>query len=736
MRSWIGLVLVACLAPGPGFSQKLSLTLPEPPHQRGAWRAPAGVSTNILSAVETLFAQGFPDPRGCEYREVEVQAGDVWTDKGSRVKTRGWVLPAKGARSPRFAVCWNGLVYPVTNIGSVADLHADTASPVLPGSRRSNSAVGEARSVLFMGGLSTRGLLLLRSGEIDAALRIWAPYQNAALRVQATNRMQPEARVRSEDYDPYLEIAGDWAWALFDRTICAHMRGDEALALATARKLAEIQPKIEAEAARRGFRRQEYYESARRGKQRPYLDFLEQLPEILADLEHRAREEPRVSVVVSGLTNLPAQAERIAALVRDLELVQARQWSQPGWVNPAEDPIVQALIMEGDPAVEPLLECLEKDKRLTRSAGFGRDFFRGQTVIPVASAARAALQAILHASFGGGAPEMRAYWLKYKSLTLEDRWYAILADDTAGAGRWREAAANITQPENITTYPGTMWSVEHPASTNAPTRLRGEPLRGKANPSVSELLSRRAVEVPPSNPGAYDLGAGCELGLRLAAWDPSAAVLVAGILMERCHTVSQYSDQREPWVAVARFTLVRAQAGDLQALDDYAAWLQTISPEQVESSFAEAFEPLCKYATNAVMEAAAERLFGNTNSAWGRLPWKLRFHQDPIASDLVKVPAFRRLLAGELDKKAPCGSIEWHQGSAAYELTNSTRGSRRLAWPEGDPPADGTKAELRWCDWTAWSLSNAKQIPFYNPFAPVDQRDEAIAKAKALLQRR
>jgi hypothetical protein len=306
------------------------------------------------------------------------------------------VLPAKGARSPRFAVCWNGLVYPVTNIGSVADLHADTASPVLPGSRRSNSAVGEARSVLFMGGLSTRGLLLLRSGEIDAALRIWAPYQNAALRVQATNRMQPEARVRSEDYDPYLEIAGDWAWALFDRTICAHMRGDEALALATARKLAEIQPKIEAEAARRGFRRQEYYESARRGKQRPYLDFLEQLPEILADLEHRAREEPRVSVVVSGLTNLPAQAERIAALVRDLELVQARQWSQPGWVNPAEDPIVQALIMEGDPAVEPLLECLEKDKRLTRSAGFGRDFFRGQTVIPVASAARAALQAILH----------------------------------------------------------------------------------------------------------------------------------------------------------------------------------------------------------------------------------------------------------------------------------------------------------------------------------------------------
>jgi len=37
--------------------------------------------------------------------------------------------------------------------------------------------------------------------------------------------------------DPYLEFAGDWAWAMFDRTICTHMRGDEAFALATARSL-------------------------------------------------------------------------------------------------------------------------------------------------------------------------------------------------------------------------------------------------------------------------------------------------------------------------------------------------------------------------------------------------------------------------------------------------------------------------------------------------------------------
>ena len=142
-----------------------------------------------------------------------------------------------------------------------------------------------------------------------------------------------------------------------------------------------------------------------------------------------------MSVIETGLTNLPAPPERVAALVRDLELVQARQWSQPGWVNPAEDPIVQALIREGDLAVEPLLDCLEKDKRLTRSVGFGRDFLRGRTVIPVTSAARVAVEAILHASFGRGTAEMRAYRSKYKGLRLEDRWYAILQDDAAGMGR-------------------------------------------------------------------------------------------------------------------------------------------------------------------------------------------------------------------------------------------------------------------------------------------------------------
>jgi len=65
-----GLVL-ACAARG-------ELRLPEPPRQHTAWRPDASIPTNILSAVDKLFEQGFPDPRGCEYREIEVAVSGVW----------------------------------------------------------------------------------------------------------------------------------------------------------------------------------------------------------------------------------------------------------------------------------------------------------------------------------------------------------------------------------------------------------------------------------------------------------------------------------------------------------------------------------------------------------------------------------------------------------------------------------------------------------------------------------
>ena len=706
------------------------LLIPAPPQQHGLWHPDPAIPTNILSAAEKLFEQGFPDPRGCEYREIEVEvSGGVWSGKARLVNTHGWVLPKKSGTN-QFAICWNGLIYPVAKVSGPADLHSEATNSSFPRWRRfgfdGSSAIGEADSVNYSNALSTRVLLLLRCGETAAALTNWRPNPQMMFGGSVSGRMPAQLN------DPYLEFAGDWAWAMFDRMVSAHQRGAEALALATAQQLAEVQPKIEAECARRGFQRQRDYDYQHQGEEKPYLDFLGQLPLILADLERRAKEGPRTNIVEAGITNYPDQTKRIAALVDDLDLVSARQWGQPGWVNLPEDPIVSLLIQEGDPAVEPLLNCLETDKRLTRSVEFGRDFFRGRTVIPVHDAAKVALLAILRAGFHDDAPEIRAYWDKYKNLKLEDRWYAILDDDSA-AVRWGEAAANIVQPENIQMYPGGL-SISKPAPTNVPVPMDGEILRAKTNPSVTELMARRALEVPTNNVNAYDISAGCQMALYLAAWDSAASLPVARKLSRRACSVMRYSG-RQLGPLVTKLALARAKAGDPQAFDDYASWIVATSPDELGFSISDCLEPLRQFATNQILQAAAEKLFDDTNSAWSRLPWKEMGGDNPIGSDLVNLPAFRRLLIRELEKTNIGGSFTWRApGQIDYTITNyQSGGYGAVAFPSGTMPTNGTTSELRWCDWVAFSLSQSKRISFFNPFAPVLERDTNIENAKELL---
>ena len=714
------------------------LRLPEPPEQHKSWHPDSAIPTNILSAAQSLFEQGFPDPRGCEDREIEVEVSGVWDGKAHFVKTRGWVFPKKSGTN-QFAICWNGLIYPVAKVTAFADLHAEVTSSNLPMSRRfatgGGSAIGEVGSVIYANALSTRVLLLLRCGETVAALTNWSPNQQMMFGGNGGGGMP------SRLDDPYLEFASDWAWAMFDRMISAHQRGDEALALATAQQLSEVQPKIELECAKRGFRQQPYFDSRRQGQNQPYLNFLDQLPQILADLEHRANEPAKTNILEAGITNYPDQTKRIAVLVDDLDLVSARQWGQPGWVELPEDSIVSALIQEGDPAVEPLLNCLENDNRLTRSVGFGRDFFRGRTVIPVHDAARVALLSILQAGFGDGTVEIRAYWNKYKGMKLEDRWYAILEDDAA-RNRWLEAAANITQPENVRRYPGG-FSMGKPAPTNAPARMNGEILRPKSNPSVSELMARRALEVPADNPNAYDLSTACQMGLVLVAWDSRAAEPVAKTLLKRCRTVLEYSDQQNSrpdqrlGTFMAKLTLACARNGDASAFADYAAWLKTTTPEQLGNSFMDNLEPLRKFPTNEILHSSAASLFGDTNSAWGRLPWTRTGFDDPVASDLVNVPAFRLLLVRELGRKEVCGWLSYSSTNMIrFEITNYMSGSRGIALPADDQTTNGISVELRWCDWMALSLASGKHIPPFNPFAPVEKRDNAIEEAKTMLNQR
>jgi hypothetical protein len=714
--------------------------LPRPPKQKSAWLpSVSNLPTNYVTATELLFEQGLADPRGCEYREIEIGTGNVWSGDGGVVKTHGWVLPGRGEQ--RFAIGWNGLVYPAVSIGTNADLDADVMALATNGFTSWQSALPEGVNVFPNTLQRVKGCLLLRLGKVDLATAYWLALEHRGIefkndiarRFSQTNELASTNELKLSEADPYLTWASDWAWSLFDRMICAHERGDEKLALADARLLSAAQPQIEAECAKRGFKRQPYWDSRRQKEMQPYLNFLDQLPQLLADLERRDKEGTHVSIITTGVTNITDQTKRVAALIRDLDLVQAHQWGQPGWVNLSEDPIVSALIGEGDAAVEPLLDCLEQDQRLTRSVGFGRDFHRGRTVIAVSSAADVALKSILQAGFSN-ATEMRAYWNKYKNLKLEDRWYVILNDDSA-RNRWQEAAANIVQPANITRFPGG-FSTERPLPTNAPIVLRGECLREKSHPSVTELLTRHALEVPTNNVGAYDLSACCQMAEYLAHWDIQASLPVAKTLSKRASTVMRYSGQ-QLGSFVTKLSLARAQAGDSTAFDDYAEWIVTTTPAQFEQSNLECLEPFRKYPTNVVLQSTAEKLFGPTNAAWGSLPWKNNFGRGTIESELVAVPAYRVLLCRELEKTNACGTITLERpGYLAYNIADLNQsGSFGITLPDDSSATNGATAQIRWCDWIAVALANGKLIAPFDPFTLVKNRDEAISQATTLLKR-
>ena len=738
MRVWILFLVSNLISCGTILAQSPD-RWPGPPRQHAKWQPDKAIPAKLQSAAEILFEQGFPDPRDCEYREIEIEVSGVRSQKPILAKTRGWVLP-EGRRATHFAIAWNGVIYPVKTLGAAADLQNDLASLTRPAPHRFNSAISETQSVFATNASTSRILLLLRLGETAIALKNWSPDQQTMLRLQPD--VFQSGTNAADAYDPYLELAGDWAWSLFDQILSAHMRGDETLALTSARQLAKAQPEIEAEAERRKYRRPQNYSSQpSKPNVLPYLTFLEQFPDILRDLERRAHEEPRFAVVESELKKMTHQAERIQFLIHALDLVQARQQSQPGGVNPADDFIVTALIEEGDAAVEPLLHCLEIDHRLTRSVSFHRDFFRRRHVLPVSVAAESALEAILQTRFTGGAPEIRAYWNRFKNFSLEDRWYETLKDDSAGLERWNEAAANIVGPENVRVF-GSPFTRAARTPTNTPVKLRGESLRAKPHPTVSELLARRATGISDKNPERYDLATACEIESRLAEWDLPAALPAAQALVKRCRAVIEYSNQPNSWpqqrlgTFIARLTDIRVRCGDNSAFVDYAEWLKQMTPKQLDSYIRESLAPLGEFATNEVMQATAETLFANTNSPWAQLPWTRSGFFNPVESKLVDLPGFRSLIVRELQNTQIVGSIEWQPPQTLrFQITNrfNMGGSRQSSLSEANHPSDQVKAELRWCDWIALSLSEQKRIPPFNPFAPIDQRDLALAKARTKL---
>ena len=278
--------------------------------------------------------------------------------------------------------------------------------------------------------------------------------------------------------------------------------------------------------------------------------------------------------------------------------------------------------------------------------------------------------------------------------------------------------------------------------------MRGEVLRSKTNPSVTDLLLKRATAVAEEankkdqSMAVEAIGNGTELVSILSQWDkPASAVAPAQSLMR--HSIELWpnwttfimSSGHDLARYIPRMTQIRVEGGDMNALAEYAEWVKSAGEEQIDEYVIDAFEPLWRNPSNQTVSTLSEWLFNDSASPWSKLPWKRSHFHDPLDSDLVKLSAFRRLLVRELENQTVAGSMEWHvgQGINISYHTGTSNGGHHFAWPETESPADGTKVEIRRCDWVAWTLSKSKQIPFFDPFASVEKRDEAIKNAKAEL---
>jgi hypothetical protein len=733
-------------------------SIPDPPRQGAPWTPPqTKLPRFLVTATAALFEAGMADPRGCSYREVEI-GGD------RLVKTRAFVLPDRPGGAGRFAVGWDGIVYPAPSVGDEADLEADVRA-LAEAMRKPKK---EAPGGFYAPGRFGRRLL---GGPVPAApedhsplklcvlLRLGRADLAEALFAAGTTWTPDGPRPDLTDYRiTFVSLANTWAHAVYPRLIAAHQKGVDGLALDAARRLDAFRKSVEARAEAMGF--QQGGPGIGRPASSSYLRGLDLLPALLADQERRAKEPPRGPVPPRG----GDPSARVAALIRDFDQIRVVQRMSPGSADPSDSQAVRDVIAEGDAAVGPLIAALESDTRLTRSMTEGRGGGPGH-IHPVTDAIFPALRSILKTNrfLDGGysyavpeapaerkrlADAIRAFWEKNRGVPLIERWYRALLDDAAGMDRWLEAARGLVQPNR-----GDEILARGPLLIVEPVRgakMMGEPLREGRDPSVSEALARRISEAArladPASAPDKDLLDACGLASSFAEWDRAASLPILKALMTALRPRSlhvrdgQPSDER--YVDLfERFALLRVRAGDREALDEYGSWVKEIRPGSLQHARLEVLEPLWTHPDHPAIASAARAMFLDPDSPW--LPLVARqpgrrgsSFEDPIASPLVCVPAFREALLAALADETPIGTAQRAEGGGMrYTLASGTSGGVGVSRTPDPDVHLGVDVPFRACDYVAWKLSSLDGAPECEPYWPEPRRDAAVASAIDYLRR-
>jgi hypothetical protein len=249
----------------------------------------------------------------------------------------------------------------------------------------------------------------------------------------------------------------------------------------------------------------------------------------------------------------------------------------------------------------------------------------------------------------------------------------------------------------------------------------------------------------------FDLRHAFEMASKLAEWDLPASLPTLHALMDRVRAEYARDLPRDNWTrpalarTLAQFTLLRTRAGDRAALDEYAAWIRTTSPDGLEDGSREAFEPMWAHPEHPPIAAAAEAIFA-PRAAWARSLTESSSRNDPFGSHaleispLIRVPAFRRAVLGGLADRADAGTIERLEDqpeTIRFTLKGGTQsggiGAGTMVGLEELPI--GEKRPVRACDWLALRLASLDGAPRFELYWREPRRDAAITAIAAFLQR-
>ncbi|HLZ53656.1 MAG TPA: hypothetical protein VKS19_04175 [Verrucomicrobiae bacterium] len=743
---------------------------PIPPMQSAPWSlSSTNLPPGLQNAVNVLFQTGMADPRGCDYREIEVVIGNFWTASGTTNKTHGWLLPVASGSRTNYAIGWNGLLYPVVSVGNPANAEDDARALI-----RAMTPPAIPNKVIFDVGVQT-----YVDEDYSLNVRWLTPAKAAMIFRFASPGLVGECAQLFPKKDPFLALSTGFLWATFDRCMGAHMRGDDDLAYVTAITLDKARKSCEAEAKARGFELQPTplgpggHAVSDAPKREYYFPFLKTFPPLLQDQErrHQRKTPPRDPAAATN------KEERTAALIDQLENVSARQTGRyAADYSLTGSPTVQALISEGWDAIEPLLNCYENDERLTRIIPVSHSGERtDRMIVDVRSAAYAALEGIIetlqfapqfsgketleekNAIYTASASAIRSYFEKYRGLSRAERLYQILKDDH---GQWLETASIIVQATNKPIMPLVSWGYpwDLPLNLEDTTPMLGEPLRARTNPSVTELLIKRIEDTLDRGKDNMDDAGGlegaCDLAFCFAKWDPEAALktiqTLSALTFEKLAPTNYRSFVSHMDLAgqLPELVMFREKAGDTNALREYALWLKSIEPNHFFLEIDGMLNPLKQFPDAPAWTGVWEFLFDDEQSAWFNYLRK-QSTPDPtnwsspsfnvgeyFGTPFINKGPFRKFVIRLLHDKSACGKIV---GEAAhgYWLDQRLSTMRRYGYTV-QVPEDGSEIngmEFRTCDLYAWLLSNRIEgAPAFKLYWPESRRDEAIAAIEKMLK--